>query len=64
MFLAVRKQDKKCSLLIKWTLDNAALPQDENNFVSPGHHCLYHIILAIFSTLFLFPLKSSEVSMT
>lgn len=54
MFLAVRKQDKKFSLLIKWTLNNAALPQDENNFVSPGHHCLYHIILAIFSTLFYF----------
>ena len=53
MFLAVRKQDKKCSLLIKWTLINAALPQDENNFVSPGHHCLYHIILAIFQPFFI-----------
>ena len=64
MFLAVRKQDKICSLLIKWTLDNAALPQDENNFVSPGHHCLLLHHSCHFFNPFLFPLKSSEVSMT
>ena len=53
MFLAVRKQDKKFSLLIKWTLNNAALPQDENNFVSPGHHCLITSFSPFFQPFFI-----------